>query len=684
MLHTLSKISFLNKMFEIKIYFLPVICFLVLSAFMQNSSQAQINAAGDSKATLQKSEREVVNKKEEELKKETMFSLIVDDKMIREAGKRKEDLDKKEKEADSKDKNELTNVDRATSLKRSITAIPVQSLVLGQGNAQIGTVINTQKISNDIDAAGDPFVGQLDIGDLLGSSVSAGDSDNDGITDFFYAGAFGTDGEGAAFIFFLDSEGRVDSVQNISNPNLIDPDDDEFGHGGTVVGDIDNDGNLDLAIGAPGDNAAWILFLNANGTVKANPAPVKLGDGLGNFPAGLIGPSDEWAHTVSNIGDLDNDGTPDIIVSSPGDDNDPNGVLNLDGDDTGSACVIFLNPDGTVKAHQKITDANLGGGLEKNDRFGGAGGYSIGDLDGNGVQDAAIGGSAIFNDDGTLSASIFGSVWVLFLNTDGTVDHFQEISDNVGGFGGTISADGAFGHGVSGAIGDLDGDGVTEIAVGDFLGFDNVPVRTGASWILFLNTDGTVKAEQKISNNEGGFAGDLDGNDWFGFNVAAIGDINGDNVPDFTAGAIRDDGDDTGAANDDIGAIWVLNLSGFAEVNQFFSGVADPSTFLFDPAPVPEGPAGTFSFSLDFCNTSSDTIIVDSKSITAILTNGNALISRDPGTPAGVGSEQTFPATGGNDDLKLEAGECVRVDYKIGLAVRASFQFFVDVFGVVE
>jgi len=118
----------------------------------------------------------------------------------------------------------------------------------------------------------------------------------------------------------------------------------------------------------------------------------------------------------------------------------------------------------------------------------------------------------------------------------------------------------------------------------------------------------------------------------------------------------------------------------FQMVNSELTGTPDPSTFSFDPTPVPEGPAGTFSFSADFCNIG-DKTLSGLKSVTVLLSGNNALLNRDSGTPRGVGSELTFPESGGFADSKLEPGECVRVDYKIGLGKRVSFQFFTDVFG---
>jgi len=117
-----------------------------------------------------------------------------------------------------------------------------------------------------------------------------------------------------------------------------------------------------------------------------------------------------------------------------------------------------------------------------------------------------------------------------------------------------------------------------------------------------------------------------------------------------------------------------------SNVNNELTGTPDQSTFSFDPIPVPEGPAGTFSFSADFCNIGNNTFS-GLKSVTVRLSGNNALLNRDSGTLPGVGSELTFHRTGGLVDSKLEPGECVRVDYEIGLEKRVPFQFFTDVFG---
>jgi Cupin domain len=129
------------------------------------------------------------------------------------------------------------------------------------------------------------------------------------------------------------------------------------------------------------------------------------------------------------------------------------------------------------------------------------------------------------------------------------------------------------------------------------------------------------------------------------------------------------------------GDLTLKMLIGLGNLNAELSGTLNLETFSFDPAPVSDGPAGTFAFTSDFCNIGSKRLN-ELKSVTTTLTGGNILRNRDDGTIPGVGSELTFPANGGYADRILEGGECVAVLYQIGLAVYAPFEFMVDVVGM--
>ena len=140
-----------------------------------------------------------------------------------------------------------------------------------------------------------------------------------------------------------------------------------------------------------------------------------------------------------------------------------------------------LAQPGWVLAHQKISDTQGGftGILDDHDHFGWSV-ASLGDLDGDGVGDLAVG--APRDGDGGF---VRGAVWVLFLNPDGTVKSHQKISDTQGGFTGTLDDFDWFGLSVA-ALGDLDGDGVGDLAAGARNDDDGGPDR-GAVWVLFLD-----------------------------------------------------------------------------------------------------------------------------------------------------------------------------------------------------
>jgi len=74
---------------------------------------------------------------------------------------------------------------------------------------------------------------------------------------------------------------------------------------------------------------------------------------------------------------------------------------------------------------------------------------------------------------------------VLLLNANGTVKNHQKISDTNGSFTGELNNTDRFGHSVA-DLGDLDGDGILDIAVGALQDDDGGP-DLGAVWILSLN-----------------------------------------------------------------------------------------------------------------------------------------------------------------------------------------------------
>ena len=289
-------------------------------------------------------------------------------------------------------------------------------------------------------------------------------------------------------------------------------------------------------------------------------AAQKISNSDGNFPYTLAG-GDDFGKSVAAIGDLDGDGVADLAVGAQGDD---------DGDTrAGAVHILFMDYSGTVLSTQKISNSygGMSGELIKNGRFG-ASLAAIGDANGDGTVDLAVGARG-----GSADA---GALFVLFMNTDGTVGSALEIS-NSGNLPFTLNdryasgdADNGdrFGSSVT-AIGDLNGDGIIDLAVGA-PGFD-VPsgcssyfglttcaggLDRGAVHVLFMREDGTVSSYNTIAEDADLAPYNLHADDYFGWSAAALGDISGDGLVDLAVGASPYDDDHTNAA----GAVYVLAL----------------------------------------------------------------------------------------------------------------------------
>ena len=318
--------------------------------------------------------------------------------------------------------------------------------------------------------------------DEFGCSVSgAGDVNNDGILDVI-VGAQGQDG----------GAGDAGRAYVFSGPTDVlcftgQAANDYLGYSVSWVGDIDKDGYDDVIVGVPADDQwgtdAGYMYVYSGRT----------GNFIRSGSSGFAG--DNFGLSVSGVGDLDDDTYPDYMVGAP--------CRDAGGDDAGAA-YVYSGYNGTILC------------TFFGDAPGEWVGYSVsgaGDMNNDGYDDAIIGAPRAdqYADDAGEALIHSGpdcwwiSTWYLTGEED---DHT--------------------GHSVSGA-GDMNNDGYDELLIG-VPGADLAATDAGMVCCC-AGYDGTVFW------NESGEAA----YDEFGFSVSEAGDVNNDGYDDWIVGAPSND-----------------------------------------------------------------------------------------------------------------------------------------------
>jgi hypothetical protein len=310
--------------------------------------------------------------------------------------------------------------------------------------------------------------------DQFGWALAAGDFDQDGFSDLAVGVPFeGLDGAifdydeaGAVQIFYGSSLGItvrgnqwIDQSAGLGGVAIAGDvgDDDHFGES-VVAGDWNGDGASDLAIGVPGD------FESQPGAVEVIFGVKGYGlHGERNFlfsqnSAGVLDDDERMDHFGTHLGggDFDRDGFDELLV----------GVWSEDDSrrlDTGAMHLFPGSAAGPVLAGDRLfTQAGLGllEGPEQDDRFGGP--FAAGDLDGDGTLDLAV--SAPEED--LFGFKNAGAVHLLFGMPGGSFDLARSVALHQANEGPEprIRANEEFGDALS--LGDFDGDGRADLAVG--------------------------------------------------------------------------------------------------------------------------------------------------------------------------------------------------------------------------
>lgn len=283
-----------------------------------------------------------------------------------------------------------------------------------------------------------------------------------------------------------------------NNPNL--------GSASAMIGDLDGDGVNEILVGAPletfpvqngtkhaQNGAVYILYLDRNATLRN---VTKIASNYNGGPT--LYSNDNFGASVANVGDLDGDGIDEIAVGAPGQ------LL-------AAVYIMYLYPNGTARNYVMIRGHFIGQippnavnytftynssyangpSLRYQSKFGSSL-AALGDYNRDGYFELAVGQlDASGGNDG---------FYILILSSQALVLNYTFIGNEINGGPSLGSSFSLFGCSIV-AIGDIDGDNITDLAVGARY-LDSVITsnfHSGTVFVLFMNRNGTVKSYTRNS-----------------------------------------------------------------------------------------------------------------------------------------------------------------------------------------
>ncbi len=369
-----------------------------------------------------------------------------------------------------------------------------------------------------------------------------GDINNDGLDDFIVGSRYAQQNNempGSAYVVFGNASGFPASVSLATLDGS-----DGFRMDGVVsgsslgaqvsaAGDINGDGVDDFMIGAPQQQkvtvdgtltwagAVYVIF----GHAGAYPAVLDLNtlDGSNGFRMEGEAALDQLGLVIAAAGDINGDGYDDLLL--PTYQHEPSGVV-----------YGIYGRAGGFPANLELStlDGNNGFrayGFSDVDKLG-TSGSGIGDFNGDGIDDWMVGTN--------INQDQLGVVFVIFGRSGGygsTLD--LSTLDGNNGFRVLGEHTGAWLGQVSDTLGDMNGDGLTDIALGapreNYTG-----TRSGSTYVLFGRATGWG-ATFDLAGLDGSNGFRLDGEGGFqgtNMNVFGIGDLNRDGLAELAVQTI--------------------------------------------------------------------------------------------------------------------------------------------------
>ncbi|WP_328880333.1 FG-GAP repeat domain-containing protein [Streptomyces sp. NBC_00299] len=366
--------------------------------------------------------------------------------------------------------------------------------------------------------------GTAEQGDEFGQALASGDLNRDGYADLVIAGT-GENADSGAVVIVWGAKSGLSGGQVVPDPAPADHN--EYGMS-LAVGDFSGDGRADLAVGSTGSD----IWIHKGGFTKATGAASRyeLATELYSTGSSIYG-----AQSLAS-GDLNGDGTADLVVSGSQAETYDDGAFAYLGSASGLTRQTFLRNG----AHELA---------------------AVGDLNGDGYADVV---TAAYGDEGR--TSLGGSVSAYLGSATGVRTQPQAtITQDTPGVPGSDEEGDWFGNALS--VADVTGDGRAEVAVGTIHETIGTAKIAGSVTVLRGSAAGlSATGAQSFTQNTAGVPGTAESADRFGASVRLC-DLTGDGKADLSVGA---DGENHPAGS-------LYNLRGTA------SGVTTSKAISFGP-----------------------------------------------------------------------------------------------------